>query len=93
MVGDEKRVAVRRKVLKAAKIVSLDMKTVLTCSIRDLSETGAKLNVDVAGAIPKKFYFYQPSDNTLRDAVLAWRRAGQIGINFTGGVRPAPANL
>jgi PilZ domain len=93
MVDDEKRVATRRKVLKTAKIVSFDRKTVLTCTIRDLSETGAKLNVEVSSAIPNEFQFFLLSDNSLRDASVVWRRSGQIGVNFTSPAQPAPSSL
>jgi hypothetical protein len=93
MVEDEKRVAVRRKVLKAAKIITVDMKTVLDCTIRDMSDTGAKLNIEVSAAIPKEFLFYLLSDNTIRDASLVWRRAGQIGTHFTSQPKPAPSSL
>ena len=90
---DEKRVAARRKVLKAAKIVSLDLKTVLTCTIKDMSETGAKLVVEISSAIPNVFYFYLLSDNTIRDATVVWRRSGQIGVHFTSAAKPAPTSL
>ncbi len=93
MVEDEKRIAVRRKVLKAVKIISMDMKTVLDCTIRDMSDTGAKLNVEVSAAIPKEFHFYLMSDNSIRDASLIWRRAGQIGVHFTSEPKPAPPTL
>ena len=92
-IKDEKRVATRRKVLKAAKIVSFDMKTVLTCTIKDMSETGAKLVVEISSAIPNVFQFYMLSDNTIRDATVVWRRSGQIGVNFTNTAKPAPASL
>lgn len=93
MVEDDKRIAARRKVLKTAKIISFDKSTVLTCTIRDLSETGAKLAVEVSSAIPKEFYFYQLSDNSIRDAKLAWRKAGQVGVNFTGPAGQAPPSF
>jgi hypothetical protein len=93
MVEDEKRIATRRKVLKAAKIITMDMKSVLDCTIRDMSDTGAKLNVEVSSAIPAEFQFYLISDNTLRNAKTIWRRAGQIGVHFTGEPKPAPASL
>ena len=93
MVEDEKRIAPRRKVLKTAKIVSFDKKTVLNCAIRDLSETGAKLVVEVSSAIPNEFQFFQLSDNTVRDAKVVWRRAGQIGVHFTSPPLQAPTYL
>ena len=93
MADENKRVAARRKVLKTAKIISLDKKTVLTCTIRDLSDTGAKLIVEISSAIPAEFSFYQLSDNTVREAKIAWRRAGQIGVHFTGPVMQAPASF
>jgi PilZ domain len=93
MVDENKRNAARHKVLKTAKIISLDKKTVLTCTIRDLSESGAKLMVEISSAIPNEFSFYQLSDNTVREAKVAWRRAGQIGVHFTGPAAKAPPSF
>jgi hypothetical protein len=93
MAEDEKRIAARRKVLKAAKIIYLDKKTVIDCTIRDLSETGAKLNIENQASVPKEFYFFSMSDGTMRPSMVIWRREKQIGVNFTGEAKPAPSNL
>ncbi len=93
MVEVNKRVATRRRVLKGAKIVSMDMQTVVDCTIRDISETGAKLNVQHQMGIPERFQFFQISENTLRPATVVWRTEKQLGVNFTGPPTPAPANL
>ncbi len=93
MATGEKRVAPRNRVLKSAKIVSKDNKTVIDCAIRNQSKTGAQVVIAQAIAVPEEFQFYLASDDTVRDAVAVWRRGERVGVEFTGESRPAPAGI
>jgi PilZ domain len=83
---DQRRAAKRQRVLKAGKIV-LDNLTSIACTIRDVSETGAKVRVDESNAVPHKFRLVILADNTIRDAQIAWKRDGEIGVNFTSAAK------
>ena len=93
MVTEDKRIAPRNRVLKSAKIVSKDNKTVIDCAIRNQSGTGAQVVVEQAISVPEEFQFYLASDDTVRDAVSVWRRGDRVGVAFRGEPRPAPARL
>jgi PilZ domain len=88
---DNKRIADRSRVLKGAKIVSMNNWSVVDCQVRDLSETGARLIVGDQTAVPNAFYFLLTADNTIRDAKVVWRKELSIGIHFTSEPRRAPA--
>jgi hypothetical protein len=79
---DQRRVAKRQRVLKTGKIV-LENLSSLTCTIRDVSETGAKVRVEKIDTIPHKFRLVILPDNTIRDAQVAWKSDGELGVTFT----------
>lgn len=90
MADDNKRIAPRNKVLKGAKIVHLSNWSLADCTIRDLSETGAKLIVGDQVAVPNEFRFLITSENTIRNARVVWRRGDMVGITFTSEKTKAP---
>jgi hypothetical protein len=77
---DEHRTATRRRILKAGAIEfgggGID------CIIRNLSETGAALEVVTPFFIPDRFTLFVPTENLKRPCHIVWRRAKRIGIAF-----------
>mgnify|MGYP003402947485 FL=1 len=86
----EKRVARRQRVLKDGKIVFNQLGSVVDCTIRDLSETGAKLMCKDWRAVPAEFSLVILTDGQIRDARVKWRHSSLIGIEFTSAPRRAP---
>lgn len=93
MGTEDKRIVPRNRVLKSAKIVSKDNKTIIDCAIRNQSDTGAQVVVEQVISVPEEFQLYLASDNTVRDAVVVWRRGDRVGVAFTGESRPAPPRI
>ena len=91
MVEESKRKAVRSRVLKGAKIVSMDKWSVVDCTIRDLSTTGARIICGDQAAVANEFRFMIPSENTICTAKVIWRREDMLGIVFTSEKTKAPA--
>jgi PilZ domain len=90
-VEENNRIAPRARVLKGAKIVSMNNWSLMDCTVRDLSETGAKLLCGDPLAVANVFRFLMPAENTIRDARVVWRRDGMLGIEFTSEKTKAPA--
>ena len=86
----EKRIARRQRVLKHGKILLSNDMTLLDCTVRDLSTTGAKLMCGDPGSVPNEFRLVFPSDRTMRDVKVVWRRPDQVGVHFTSEPRKAP---
>lgn len=84
------RSAQRQRVLKQGKILLSNNMTVIDCTLRDLSETGAKLLCGDAGAIPNEFRLVLTAERSMRDAKVMWRRPEMVGIAFTSAPRKAP---
>lgn len=90
-VSEENRRRARRlRVLKQGKILLPNGMTVIDCTVRDLSETGARLVCGDSGAIPRTFRLVFPADRSMREAEAVWRRPGQIGVRFLSDVTKAP---
>jgi PilZ domain len=78
-MGD-KRIAPRHRVLKAGTIEfgggGID------CTVRNLSETGADLEVVTPLFIPDRFTLFVPSDQFKRPCHIVWRKERRIGVTF-----------
>jgi hypothetical protein len=91
MADAESRSARRLKVLKTGKVVFNNSASVLSCTVRDLSETGAKLVFGEALAdLPDDFKLVFPQDNSSREAKVMWRKGATIGVQFTSESKRAP---
>ena len=56
--GAERRTADRRRTLKAATVVYNGGHTSLDCTIKDVSETGAKIEMHDLITLPETFHLY-----------------------------------
>ena len=81
---DDKRKTPRRRVLKEGKIVFADGLRVIDCTIRDMSEAGARLLIANTLGLPDTFQLYEKSSGLLYPASIAWRQSNAIGVHFKG---------
>lgn len=85
----EHRAAQRRRVLKSAKIVFDDWRAI-DCTVRDVSETGARIQVGGAHTLPHKFRLLMVSENTIRLVQIAWKHNDTLGVTFLAPAEKAP---
>ncbi len=102
-----KRWARRKNTATPAKILFDGITTPYDCTLRDISSTGAqiemtrtKLNPDgAADILPNYFTLIMPLDKTAVECQSMWRRGSKVGAKFIGMVRhyvvtkPAVARL
>jgi hypothetical protein len=79
---DEKRNNQRRRVLKSGKIVFANGSFSVDCTIRNLSDTGARLQVPTSVAIPDRFTLVDVHGGTRHEALVVWRRGDLLGVRF-----------
>ena len=79
---DEHRRAPRKKTLKGARIVFPNGISTIACQIRDQSDTGALIVVELASTIPDEFNLILDGEDRKRPCKVAWRRAGRIGVRY-----------
>ena len=75
-----KRVAARRRVLKTGYIIISDKAPKIECTIRNVSDTGASLQVSTTIGIPSSFDVI--IDGARRHCRSVWRTDTKIGIAF-----------
>lgn len=95
---DERRFAGRRQRSLPAYILSDRLTAAVPCIVRDLSSTGAKLELVLGRDTPvtsvdglsDDFVLYVMVDEVEMDCAVAWRRGTMIGVRFTGIARHRP---
>lgn len=75
-----KRAVDRRRVFKGGKIVFNQGGSVVDCTVRNVSETGALVNVVNAMTVPQDFELRW--DDKARHCSVAWRKMDSLGVKF-----------
>ena len=78
---DESRRASRRRVLKAGAI-EFSSGGAISCTVKNLSATGAALEVQSSIDLPDRFKLIVQTDNLNRPCRVAWRKERRIGVTF-----------
>jgi hypothetical protein len=77
---NEHRFASRHRVLKAGTIEFGG--GAIDCTVRNLSGTGAALNVTSPVGIPDRFTLVLPADGSHQACRVVWRKEKRIGVAF-----------
>lgn len=77
---EEHRDSQRRRVLKAGTISFGG--GAITCTIRNLSGTGAALEVTTPVGIPDKFTLLVEMEHSKRSCKVIWRKEKRLGVRF-----------
>ena len=80
-MSEDNRIAPRHRTLKGGKIVINDGFSTFDCTIRNLSESGAKLIVSSPLGIPQRFELAL-HDGRKFACEMAWHTETEIGVRF-----------
>ncbi|MCY1667599.1 PilZ domain-containing protein [Rhizobium sp. SL86] len=75
--------AERRRVLKAAYAAFNGLHSAVPCTIRDISESGARLSFEVGWVVPKVFTLFVELDGYKVDCEKMWHKGRIYGVRFT----------
>jgi hypothetical protein len=76
----ENRVATRKRILKAGRI---DFGSgVIDCVARNISATGASLEVESHLGIPETFDLVIVADRSRKPSQVVWRKEKRLGVRF-----------
>jgi hypothetical protein len=81
------RVALRRRVLKAGVVASNDRHLTMNCTVRDVSDTGARLRVEGSLSAPDTFELIIEIDGLEASCEVVWRSKSEVGVRFLGAPR------
>ena len=76
----DRRIAPRKRVLKSASIVLSEKAPKLDCTVKNISETGAMLQVSTTLGIPASFHIVM--EGVRRHCHSVWRTDTRIGVAF-----------
>ncbi|MGZ9103911.1 MAG: PilZ domain-containing protein [Rhodoplanes sp.] len=85
----DRRSSPRRKQLKAGVVVFNARRSPITCRVRDISETGARIEVEQA-LVPDTFQLVIDLDGLEAECAVVWRRGSLIGVMFTSPPKNRP---
>jgi hypothetical protein len=77
---DERRAQPRFRVLKAGKIEF--GRSVIDCTVRNMSSLGAALDVASPLGIPTEFTLHISGEANPRSVRVVWRKEKRIGVEF-----------
>jgi hypothetical protein len=84
--GAELRKKPRQPFHYRASILTPSDPTPRSCSIADISETGAKVSVEIEHELPDQFIlFLTPNGATRRLCQVIWRNGLTVGVRFIRG--------
>lgn len=82
MTQNENRNSPRRRALLKARLVYQNGAFSVAATIRNLSETGAKLAVTQSQYLPSELFMIDVREAVAYRARVAWRSASEIGLSF-----------
>lgn len=78
---EERRKDQRHRTFKAGKI-AFNRGAVIDCTVRNLSRSGARLDIADQIVIPEQFMLLIERDNLQYPCYVEWRKENQIGVSF-----------
>jgi hypothetical protein len=78
---DHSRIAPRKRVLRAG-IIDLGAGGAIACSVKNISETGAALEVNTPLFIPDRFKLIVETEELNRPCQIIWRKERRMGVIF-----------
>ena len=78
----QRRQSPRLRTLKAGKIVFNHKHSLIDCTIRNLSDSGACLQTPSTAGVPDSFELLFEADGATRPCRVAWRTETRIGVLF-----------
>ena len=79
---EEHRRSARRRVLLGGKLVFGPTDITLDCTIRDLSEKGARVRIASPVPLPDTVWLIELRNGLAFESHVAWRRVPEFGLEF-----------
>jgi hypothetical protein len=78
----------RIRVLKGGQAAFNQEHSAVPCVVRDLSETGAKIEFNLGWIVPDKFTLFVDLDGFKVECEKVWHKGNMYGVRFTGPRMP-----
>jgi hypothetical protein len=78
----ETRTALRQRALLSGKLANHDGSITVDCTIKDLSETGARIVIPRGRYIPSHVFLVHSRSTLVIEAEISWTKPPQYGLKF-----------
>jgi hypothetical protein len=78
----ERRPKSRKRVLLTGIVTYAEGAFSFDCTLRNLSETGARIAIGKNMQFPSDFYLINVRDRVAYDAKLVWNNSAEVGVTF-----------
>ena len=93
-MSEDKRSQQRRRILKDGRVLLPGSRVTYDCAIRDLSETGAKLRLQLDSiTLPGEFELVFVAEGLAHPVIRKWQRGREAGVTFSGSPRPVKVRI
>jgi hypothetical protein len=82
-VGANRRKFPRHRALLAGRVAYGTTAFTLGCTIRDISEGGARIKLPAGQTVPNKVYLIDVRKGCAYEASVVWRRTPEVGLSFS----------
>ncbi|MEO8300709.1 MAG: PilZ domain-containing protein, partial [Rhizomicrobium sp.] len=82
----ERRPKTRKRTLFTGIVAYANGAHSFHCTIRNLSETGARLAIGTNAQFPSDFYLINIRDRIVYEARLVWNKGNEIGVTFKSAI-------
>ncbi len=97
-LADERRWAQRKSSTLPGLVISDRLQASVTCIVRDLSSTGAQIDLKITKSsvivdslgLPQSFVLFLLRENAEVNCELAWRDGVSAGVKFKSAIRTLP---
>ena len=84
----ERRALVRHKTFMKGRIYFNNRLSSIDCIVRDVTDSGSRLEVSQSVALPDAFEIYLPTRNEYFHAKVKWRKGCNLGISWNSEKAP-----
>jgi|SRR5579862_1343042 len=90
---EESRHEPRPRTLLGGKIVFRDGSCSFNCTVRDMNEAGARVQIGPEQLVPKRFYLLTPKHASAFDVEIVWQRGATLGLRILKKIKLSESNL
>jgi hypothetical protein len=80
----ERRAFPRHQLNRNGKIILADESCYIDCAIKNISEGGALVTMQVSIPLPSSVFLWDAKTGIIYDCNVQWRKQNMVGLRFTG---------
>lgn len=79
----DRRAVLRYEMRRDGRLLFVDQPCFVECTIRDISEDGARLSVLGPVVLPRQILLWVQETGAIHECEVCWRKGSMVGVQFT----------